>query len=478
MASVDGLVTGMSTTDTINQLMQIEAAPQAALKTKITTANKVVTAYQSINSRMSSIATAAKALNDPNTWVTMKATSSSDAAVVSAKPGAAAGSLSFRVDKLATSHVLTFTGTPVTSVSDAAGSPVMSGSSLTVQLADGTTTSVSPADQSLQSVVAAINGTSGAAYKAAAVQTEPGKYTLQLTSTTSGATGAFTAPPEIEATLGTAAISTVGVDAELTVGTDSTYTIKSSSNTFADVLPGVTVTVAKTQAVNEAPVTINLATDAEGIAAKVQALIDNANVALTEIAGQSKIKSGDTAAGTLVGDSAMRKLTQDIIGAISGGAPGLGKNGTTASFNEIGVGVDRYGKLTFNKETFVTAYEKDPAATEKYFNHYEDKTGTTKFDPGFDNGVGLARKLETVALIATEGVADPSNPTRAKEGTLPGLIQRRNDNIRGLNDQVSEWDIRLDLRKTALQKQFSALEVAMGKMQQQSSWLSSQLANL
>jgi flagellar hook-associated protein 2 len=43
---------------------------------------------------------------------------------------------------------------------------------------------------------------------------------------------------------------------------------------------------------------------------------------------------------------------------------------------------------------------------------------------------------------------------------------------------VSQWDIRLDLRKTNLQKQFSALEVAMGKMQQQSSWLSGQLANL
>ena len=67
MASVDGLVTGMSTTDTIAQLMKMEAAPQAALKNKITAANKVVTAYQSINSKMLAIGAAAQVLNDPNT---------------------------------------------------------------------------------------------------------------------------------------------------------------------------------------------------------------------------------------------------------------------------------------------------------------------------------------------------------------------------------------------------------------------------
>jgi flagellar hook-associated protein 2 len=482
MASVDGLVTGMSTTDTIAQLMKIEAAPQAALKTKITTATKVVTAYQSINSRMSSVATAAKALNDSDTWGTMKATSSSDAAVVTARPGSSAGSLTFRVDQLAAAEAQTFTTATVPSTTDATGSPVLTGSSFDVVLNDGSTKSLTPKNASLASVVAAINGETDLPYKASAVLIGPGQYTLQLTAREGGAAGAAkvaAAGLPTGLNLGAAAVTTTAADAKLTVdGPVGQFEVTSSTNTFADVVPGVTVTAAKVQAVADPPVTITMTTDAEGIAAKVQALIDNANVALTEIAGQSKIKSGDTAAGTLVGDSAMRKLTQDIIGAITGGAPGLGKSGSTASFNEIGIGVDRSGKITFNKDTFVTAYETDPAATEKYFNHFEDKSGTTKFDPGYDTSVGLARKLETVALIATEGVVDPANPARAKEGILAGLIQRRNDNIRGLNDQVSQWDIRLDLRKTNLQKQFSALEVAMGKMQQQSSWLSSQLANL
>lgn len=482
MASVDGLVTGMSTTDTIKQLMQIEAAPQAALKTKITTANKVVTAYQGINSRMASIATAAKALNDPDTWGTMKATSSSDAAVVTARPGSSVGSLTFRVDQLATSEAHTYTGVTVPSITDGTGSAVLSGNTLDVVLADGSSKQLTPKDASLKSVVDAINGETELPYKASAVLVAPGQYALQLTAREGGAAGAAkvaAAGLPGGLSLGAATVTTAGADAKLTVdGPVGSFEVTSSSNTFADVMPGVTITASKVQAAADPAVTINLTTDAEGIAAKVQALIDNANVALTEIAGQSKIKSGDVAAGTLVGDSAMRKLTQDIIGAISGGAPGLGKSGTTASFNEIGISVDRSGKLNFKKETFVAAYEKDPAATEKYFNSYQDKTGTAKFDAGFDTGIGLARKLETVAQIATVGVADPANPSRAKEGILQGLIQRRNDAIRGLNDQVSQWDTRLELRKTNLQKQFSSLEVAMGKMQQQSSWLASQLAGL
>jgi flagellar hook-associated protein 2 len=80
--------------------------------------------------------------------------------------------------------------------------------------------------------------------------------------------------------------------------------------------------------------------------------------------------------------------------------------------------------------------------------------------------------------MASEGVVDPTNPTKAKQGVLQSLIQQRNDAIKGLNDQVSAWDVRLESRKTALQRQFSNLEVALGKMQQQSSWLAGQLAGL
>ncbi|PRY28712.1 flagellar filament capping protein FliD [Pseudosporangium ferrugineum] len=482
MASIDGLITGMSTTDTINQLMKVEAAPQTALKAKITTANKVVSAYQSVNSRLSSIASAAKAAGSADTWGAMKATSNSTAAVVSAQSGAAAGSMSFRVEKLAATHVMTFAAGSVTSATDATGSPAIAGSTFDVTLNDGTTKQLTPSDKSLQAVVAAINGEQNVPYKAAAVQIGPGKYTLQLTAKESGQTAADkfdTAGVPTGLSLGAASITVQGGDAELKVGTTNPYSITSATNTFTGVMPGVTVTATKAQAVDES-VTVNVGADADGIAAKIQALVDNTNTALSEIASQSKIKTSEVAAGPLVGDSAIRKLSQDLLGTISSGAAGLGKNGVTASYSEVGVSVDRSGKLTFDKAKFMDAYNADPARTQKFFDSYTDKPGGVagKFEPGFDVAVGLGRKLEAVSLVASEGVIDPTDPTKAKLGTMQALIQRNTSSIKLLNDQVSEWDIRLDLRKSALEKQFSGLEVALGKMQQQSTWLAGQLAGL
>jgi len=483
MASIDGLVTGMSTTDTINQLMQVEAAPQTALKSKISTANKVVAAYQSVNTRLSSLVSATKALGSSDTWGSMKATSNSTAAAVSAAAGAGAGSLSFRVERLASTHTMTFTGQSVSSATDADAAPVMSGGSFTIAVTPSDIRTITPDNKSLQSVAAAINKEAGLPYRAAAVQIGAGQYTLQLTAKTSGSAAALdplTLPDGLDL-IGTTPTTTVGgVDAEITVGTDTPYTITSATNTFTDVMAGVTVTAAKAQAPTDPPVTIDVVADTEGIAAKVQALVDNANVALSEIASQSKIKSGELAAGPLVGDSAMRKIAQDIIGAVSGGAAGLGSSGGIASFSQVGVSVDRSGKLTFNKADFLKAYNADEAGTQKFFDSYEDKAGGTaaKFEPGFDTAIGLGRKLEAVALIASEGVADPTDSTKAKRGTMQALIERNTATIKGLNNLVSEWDVRLDLRKTALQKQFSGLEVALGKMQQQSSWLAGQLAGL
>ncbi|GAA3930470.1 flagellar filament capping protein FliD [Actinoplanes auranticolor] len=486
--SVDGLVTGMSTSDTVKQLMQVEALPQTALKTKITVHNRTVTAYQSVNSKMAGLVTAAKALDDPASWAGIKATSSSNAAVVTALPGASAGSFTFKVDALAAAHTATFTGASVSSPSDALLAPVMAGDTFDIRLADGTTKTLTPTDRSLKSVAAAINGDPDSMFKAATVQVGPGQYTLQLTAKASGADAAFSngltgADDDLSGaltglTLGGPTLTSQGADARLQVGTTAdAYFITSPTNTFADVQPGVTVTATKKQAADDAPVTISLDIDAEGIATKLQALIDSANTALTEIAAQSRGKNGTVAAGALVGDTAMRKLSQDIMSTVSGGAGALG------SFNTIGIGLDRSGKLTLDKEAFGKAFTADPAKTQEYFNSYtevpHEKASPTKFDPGWDQAQGLASKLLTVGLQATEGVKLPTDPPgRVKEGTLQGLIQRRTDSIESLNDQVSAWDVRLDLRKSALQRQFSNLEVAMGKMQQQSSWLASQLAGL
>jgi len=489
--TIDGMVSGMDTAGMISQLMQLETLPQTALKNKVTVQNKAVAAYQGLNTRLAGLLTAARALGNADTWGAMKATASSDAATVSAKPGAAAGSLSFTVDKLAAAHTVTFTGKTVTSLTDPAGSSVLTGSTIDVLRNDGTTITVGPTDASLSAVVKKINETANAAYKAAAVQISPGRYTLQLTAVATGGAGKalFDATkPVVDGdphttyqpaglNLLAGAVTTVGSDATLTVGDvpATQYQVTSATNTFAELLPGVTVTASKK---STTPVTVTVVPDKDSIAAKAQALVDNANTVLLEIASQSRVKSGETPAGPLAGDSTLRKIAQDILGSVSSAA-----GGGLGSFREVGVGVTRDGKLSFDKAKFLESFAADPARTQKFFDGYADRDHANakpgEFEAGWDTPNGIGRRLETIAATLTEGLVLPTDPPgKTKEGLLTALINRRNESIRGLNDQVSAWDRRLALRKTALQKQFSGLEVALGKMQQQSTWLAGQLAGL
>jgi flagellar hook-associated protein 2 len=61
---------------------------------------------------------------------------------------------------------------------------------------------------------------------------------------------------------------------------------------------------------------------------------------------------------------------------------------------------------------------------------------------------------------------------------IKSIILNRNNEISTINDQISNWDVRLAARREALQKEYSDLEVALGKLKDQSNWLAGQLAGL
>jgi flagellar hook-associated protein 2 len=208
-----------------------------------------------------------------------------------------------------------------------------------------------------------------------------------------------------------------------------------------------------------------VASDAAGMADKMQALADAVNTAVTEIGKQTAYNSASKKSGPLGGDRTVRELAQQVISAISAGQPGhaavaasVGPPAVAAapavpaygSFATLGFSLDRYGKVSFDKDKFLTAYKANPAKIQSAVSD------------------GLAKNLGTVADKATN----------TKSGTLTASVTGGNSYIKSLNTQVDSWDIRLASKKDGLQRQFSQLEVALGKMKDQSSWLSGQLAHM
>ena len=371
--SVSGAVSGLDTANMVTQLISVEAAQQTAIKNRQSQAQKAADAYSSLITSLKDLAAKAKSLANTDAWQGSTATSSSETVKATAT-GTATGSLTFDVDEVAASHALIS--------ADAVGSTsaiVASGGTLSIKDKNGNETAeIEVGGGSLAEVVAAINA-SDAGLRASAVQTSPGNYRLQVTNKTSGAAGEFT----VDGLDGFSGVNVLsqGRDARIIVGSDplTQYTITSGSNTFSDVVPGMSFTVSK----KETNVTVEASVDGSKVAESVKGLVDAANGVLTDLAKKSAYDSSTKTGGALFGESTVRQLQQQILSAVGGaGAPG--------------VSLTRDGKLSFDQTKFLDAFKADPAKTAMAYGA----------DLTFDAGTGVNN---TVSLTRAGSSARAGN---------------------------------------------------------------------
>lgn len=438
--SIGGLSSGLDTTSIISQLMQLEAQPQNLLKARLTDARSDASAYRAVNSVFTTLKSAAEALTKATAWSPAKASSTSATVSASAAAGATEGSISFTVDQLAATHTV---------ITQTAWTPPVSDMTLTVADADGDTPAKSvtiAANATVQSAVDMINATTGIGVTASVVNTGNGSR-LQLTADASGLDGTFTVT-------GGPVFDTVsaGADAKLTVG-GGVYTATSATNTFADLMAGTTFTVSQ----QGAAATITVASDPAAVTAAVQAMVTAANSALSTIREYANNGPGSTA--VLRGDSSLRALAGQIAEAVSyavgADLPPVG-DGSPA---RTGIQLNRDGTIKFDAAAFSATLEADPALAQRLVNG--SGAGTSAVP-------GVAQRLLEVARRASD----------ATTGTLITLANGKDTEAGDIQQRIDDWDQRLELRRATLTRQFTAMESALSGLQNQSSWLSSQLANL
>ncbi|MCJ1713028.1 flagellar filament capping protein FliD [Microbacterium sp. M1A1_1b] len=453
--AIDGLVSGLKTTDLINSLMSVESVPQTLLKNKVTTTNSFISSLQTMNSLVQTLASKAADAAKASSLDVYTGTSSSPGATVATGANAAPGSVSFTVGSTAAAQV---------GVTAAMATWSTGAQPVTITRADGTTTTVTPASGSLDDVASAITKSAAGvtATKVAAGTAADGTklWRLQLTATSTGAAGAFTVhrgtADQVAAGSGTdvlaepgAAVVRTASDASVTLwaGTAAAQTVTSASNTFTDLLPGVTVTVS--QATTD-PVTVTVARDTTKAQSVASGLVDAMNAIAkyygsnTGVTNTTSATSGTTTttAGVLLGDATTRDAMQRLSSTMS--APVNGR-----SPSSIGISITKDGDFTFDPDAFQKALAADPEGTQAVVS-------------------GLAT---TVGAAAT-AISDKYT------GSLTTAISGQQSVVKDLNDQIDRWTDRLASRKSALQTQYAALETNLSKLQSQSSWLSSQIASM
>jgi flagellar hook-associated protein 2 len=375
--SISGAITGLDTASIINQLMSVEAAQQTAIKNRQSTAKKAADAYATLMTSLSGLAEKATALAKTSAWKGATATSSSES-VRTAVTGTPSGALQFDVTALATAHALVSDTTVA-----ATSAVVVGGGTLSVKDANGVeTASIDVGGGTLAEVVSAINS-SDAGLRASAVKTADGAYRLQVAAAKTGATSEFTLDGVTG--FGSMGILAQGADATIKVGDilATQYTITSASNTFSDVIPGLSFTVSKL----ENDVTVEATVDGTEVAKSVKELVDAANTVLSDLKKQSAYDSSTKSGGPLYGESAIRRLQEQILSTVGGaGAPG--------------VSLTRDGRLSFDETKFKTAFTENPDRVAKAYGYTSTFTPTA----GVSNGVRLSQ-ASTTARAGTYSVA-------------------------------------------------------------------------
>jgi flagellar hook-associated protein 2 len=453
--AVDGLISGLDTTSLINQLMQAEAIPQTLLKNKVTDSTTYISALQALNTKVAALAVSAGNLSKPAGVDLHTASSSSASVTATAGPGATDGTIDFTVDKVAQSQV-TVTG-PLTQWPDQP--PV-----LTFVSADGTMTQVTATSSSIADVAAAINKAGvgvSATRVSAGLDPSSGQplYRLQLSSTKTGAAGGFTAyrgtPSDVSGGTATNLLSEPGAaqvraaqDAQLTLwaGTGAAQVVTSSTNSFTDVLPGVSVNVTTASAT---PVTLTVARNDTAISDVTNSLVTSLNDILSFISQKQAVttttnSTGGTVvtAGTFAGDLTARDTDQKLTAAAQAPIDGI-------SPSTYGIVVARDGSISVDKDKFAASLAADPEKTKAAVQ-------------------ALAARVAGAATLVSD----------KHDGTVTTKITGEQKTVQGLNDQITDWDTRLADRRSTLQKTYANLEVQLQQLQSQSSWLTGQLASL
>jgi flagellar capping protein FliD len=468
MSLSTGLISGMDTGSLVSQLIAAEAAPQAALRTRLKTAEAAASAYRTVNTTFLAVRAAAEAAMKPDVWTPVKASSSSGNVSVSASGGAIPGSLTFKVLGTATAHSVLEKNSTWTSAKAAYGA-----SSITVTDKDGAakTPAITLTDTdddgtvSLTEAAAAINASTHG-LNAAVVQVGATEFALQVTSRTTGKDSNFS----ITGSGGTVTNPTLGADAVIEIGdTAQAYKVSSATNTFDAVMPGATFTVNKVDATTA--ITLSVSSDPDAIAAKMQSLVDAVNASLNEVRRATNNSKDSTA--TLKGDFSVGQLSGRLMNALSSaivgaGAPaGTPPTPTDLSPATVGFELSKDGKtVVFTKAKFLDALKADPGLAQRMVSGRA--AGTDSGGNAVAAVTGLAKRLLDVATSASD----------ATTGSLVKLAEGKESTLKGIQERIDAWDLRLAKRKEALTRQFTSMETALSSLRNQSTWLAGQINSL
>lgn len=274
-------------------------------------------------------------------------------------------------------------------------------------------------------------------------------YRLSITSDDSGLKGRVQLDAE---GIGIAFEEVVrGRDALMLVGSADSVgagvLASSSTNEFAEVVDGVTLTVKDS---SSSAVTVNIQETSSKIVTNIKLLVEQYNKVVDKLSSQRSFSntgsedSPNIKTGLLFGSSELIRVEQTLGDLVTGRFSGAG---SIRSMVELGLDVDEEGKLSFDQEKFDAKYADDPEAIKEFFIT-EEFGIAARFDVEIDRLTGVG---DSLLLLKTK--------------TLQNRIDAN-------DERAAVMQQSLDRQRERLLKQFFSLESTIQKLQSTQSSLS------
>ena len=222
---------------------------------------------------------------------------------------------------------------------------------------------------------------------------------------------------------------------------------KSESNTITEALPGVTIEL-KGATSDTAKITIS--SDTEPLAERLNTFVESYNEAMQAIDRELTTRNTENLDRSLFGDATLRQIKNQITQEMTQSIAGL--TGAYTSASSVGVEIDRYGTLSFDRTTLDDALSTD-------------SNGVNSLLRGTDSITGLLGSLGE----QLEYINEP------REGLIALRRDGISDQVRDLDDQIRRTQTRIDDYQSRLESQFTHMESMISSLEAQRAQLNAML---
>lgn len=396
-------------------------------------------AVTALDSALKALGTAVKGLKGTDKSMVINAATFSKEGMASATVGANAkeGSYQFFVEQLASRHQLSLTGLGADAADGGSLTLKQNGVEFSVDLAASDANNDGSLSQ--EELAAAINNHADNKGIKATLVRSGGEVTMVLTAEETGEDHKIelstdAAGSALEAALGTAKELSKAQDAVVYLGADAGgMRLKQGSNTFKDLIDGVSLTFNKVHATGDEPLNVDISRDQSATKDKLNEFISAINAILGTFDTLTGSGGENGERGALAGDSSIRSVESMINSVLRTPFGGV-------TLMEFGILAGADGKLQVDTKSFEKMLDANPDAFEKLFSEKGNLLDT------------LDKKLATYTSGSTGSM-------KARKDNLNTLLQR-------VDDKYEDLETKYQAHYQRYLKQYTNLAQVMSSMEQ------------